>query len=115
MIRPGRISSQMINLLILITFSFVVFLLSPSEHQAEVVVSSFRYSYSAFILMILLTFIVAKRYHKLEVLSILSIASMIMVTSFLYYPKLVFIYGPLSLLAVFLLDKYQRTLEGIFS
>ncbi len=110
-----RVSSQMIKLLLLITFSFGVFLLSPSEFQAEVVVSSLRYSYPAFILMILLTFIVAKHYHKLEMLSILSIASMIMVTSFLYYPKLVFIYGSLSLFVVFLLDKYQRTLERIFA
>lgn len=111
----STVPAQIIKLSLLAIFSFAVFLASPSEYQAEIVVSSFRYSYPAFVLLILLSFIIAKRYHKMEILSILSIASMMMVTSFLYYPKLVFIYAPLSLMVSYLLHRYEKNLERLFA
>lgn len=106
-----KVPKGIYKLITLGLLSTIVFLISPSEKQPWIIVSSFRYSYSAFIPLILTVFLLAKVYKKLDFVYLLSIASMIMVTSFFYYPKLVIIYAPLTLAAIYLIDRYKDSLE----
>jgi len=90
---------------------FLVFLISPTDTKTWIMVSSMRYSYATFILAILIVFLYCKKIRKLDWLFLCSITSMIMVTSFNYYPKLVFIYGGCSLACCYLLEKYKSKFQ----
>ncbi len=89
--------------------SLVLFLFLPSAFQEHITVSVFRYSYPAFILFILCTFLIAEKYKKEELLSIISISNIfILGFPYTYYPKLVFIYIPVILLVLYFekINKY---------
>jgi hypothetical protein len=74
-------------------------------------VSSLRYSYPAFIPLILGTFLLAAQYDAAELLGYIAVGNMLMVTSLAYYPKLVLAYVPLALILNRLLYRYDLT-EG---
>lgn len=96
-------------------FCFIVFLISPSEKQSWIIVSSFRYSYVTFIPLILGVFLWAKSYSKLQFLSLISIASMIVVSSLMYYPKLTLFYIPAVISMAYVLERYKLFLRKLFS
>lgn len=94
---------------------FIVFILSPTDAKRWIMVSSIRYSYASFVLAILTVFLYCKKVKKMEWVFVASIVSMIMVTSFSYYPKLIFIYGSIAGLSFYALEKYKKKLQKLFS
>ncbi len=85
--------------------SYVVYLLSPCSPEPWIMVSSYRYSYPAFMVFILGIFLLAAKYKKGELLGYISFINMLSVLSMAYYPKLLFFYMPLGLLIMFFIDK----------
>lgn len=88
--------------------NFVLYFSYPCDFFEPIMVSSLRYSYTAFIPLLLATFILAEKINKKEMLGYFAIGNMIMVTSFNYYPKLVIIYIPLSFILFRLLGKVDE-------
>lgn len=88
----------------------------PTSLEPWSMVSTFRYSFPAFILLILGTFILAQKYKKEELVGYVAIACMINVLSMAYYPKLLLVYLPLSLLIFYFtktLIQVWRGLKGL--
>jgi hypothetical protein len=79
-----------------LNLSFFLFL--PTLPHFNNMVSSFRYSYSVFIPLILSLFLAAKLFHQEDVLCISALASLIIFPSFPYHPKILFILLPLLFL-----------------
>lgn len=93
------------RLFILGLTNFLLYFSFPTSEQPWIMVSSFRYSFPAFIPLMLGTFLLAAKYRKEELIGYLAIGNMLMVTSLEYHPKLVFIYVPLALLIFYLQKK----------
>ncbi len=93
------------KLFILGLTNFLFYFTFPTSEQPWIMVSSFRYSFPAFIPLMLGTFLLAAKYKKEELIGYLAVGNMIMVTSLEYHPKLVFIYVPLALLIFYLQKK----------
>ncbi len=89
-------------LCLLIYFTF------PTSEQSWIMVSSLRYSYPAFIPLILCVFMMASYFNKENLLGFAAIGSMLMVVSMTYYPKLTFIYIPLAFMAINFLHFYGK-------
>jgi hypothetical protein len=88
--------------------NFVFFFTFPTSDRPEIMVSSLRYSFPAFIPLMLGAFLLAQKYRKEELIGFIAIGNMIMVTSFAYYPKLVFLYIPLALATFYFLDIQKK-------
>lgn len=89
---------QNIRIYIIGTLAFILFLTYPTEKHTWIMVSSFRYSFPAFITLILGVFIIAAKYKKERIVCLISLGSMLNVISMAYFPKLLLIYLPLALL-----------------
>lgn len=96
-------------------FLFIVFLSFPTSDIPSIMVSSFRYSYPAMILLILSLFLLAKKYRFLNHLSLISLSSMISVVSFSYHPKLTIGVTLIGISSMYLLEKYNVPLKKVFS
>lgn len=95
-------NGQVLRIFLIGLCSLVLFLFLPSAFQEHITVSVMRYSYPAFILFILCVFLIAKKYKKEELIAIISIANIfIMEFPLGYYPKLVFLYIPLTLFVIY--------------
>lgn len=105
------LSSMQRRLLYISLVSLIIFLLSPTDVYKWIMVSSFRYSYPSLFPMILFLFILAKKYDRFELLSYIALGSMIMVTSFLYLPKLIIFYIPFAVVMHYFIAKYQKFFE----
>ena len=79
----------------------------PTSFDEWIMVSSFRYFLPSGIVFMYLVFYLAKKYGVEMWVGYVSIASMIFVTSLNYYPKLSLISIPLSLGAIYLVDKFS--------
>ncbi len=101
------ITDEIASLLLLGFGGLLLFLFYPTSHQPWIMVSSFRYSYPAFIPLILSIFLLAKKYKKEEVLAIFSFINILPVLSMEYHPKLLLIMIPLGLVIIFLIDKRE--------
>ena len=97
--------NAMTKLFLIGIINFVIFFTYPTDTQPWIMVSSFRYSYSTFIPLILGVFILASKYKKEEWLGYFAIANMLSVVSMTYYPKLLLIYLPFAILVIYLFDK----------
>lgn len=84
----------------------------PTSEQSWIMVSSLRYSYPAFIPLILCVFLLFTYLKKETLLGYAAIGSMLMVISMTYYPKLTVIYIPLSFLAVFIMNFYASKFKS---
>lgn len=102
--RHGNLDSVS-KLFLLGLINFFIFLTFPTSSQSWIMVSSFRYSFPAFIPLFLGFFLLAQNLKKEEWVGYLSIGSMIMVTSLNYYPKLMLFYMPLAFILFFLLQR----------
>jgi len=100
---------------VIILLLFIIFTLSPTDTKRWIMVSSIRYSYASFILAILSVFLYSKKSKKIQWLFLISITSMIMVTSFNYYPKLVLLYGAGALFCCYIFENYKKSLQKLFS
>ncbi|MFC1627469.1 hypothetical protein ACFL18_02880 [Patescibacteria group bacterium] len=83
------------NFILLGFFNFLVFLILPSGDSYQLHVSQFRFSYPAFIPLILSIFILAMEYKQETTIAILTLANILTLGSLSYHPKLLFIYLPL--------------------
>ncbi len=92
-----------VNLFLYFTF--------PTSAEPWVMVSSLRYSYQAFIPLILCAFLLASHYKKGYLLGFLAIGSMINVVTMAYHPKLTLIYFPLGLLVIYIFNKYEKVIK----
>ena len=87
------------------------FLFFPTSKEVWIMVSSFRYSYPVFIVIILGTFILAQKYNQRHNLGYFVIANMIMVTSFAYYPKLILFYMPIAFICFYLMQRHDQKIK----
>jgi hypothetical protein len=88
--------------------NFIFYFNFPTSSQVWIMVSSFRYSLPAFIPLILGVFLLAAKYKKEELIGYVVLANMINVLTMAYYPKLVLIYLPLSLLIFYVLNRNDK-------
>lgn len=96
------------KILILIgIINFAVFLFLPSDKYYNIVVSVFRYSYAAFIPIILSVFLIAQYFKKEMLISFLVLSGLIIVPELQYYPKLMFFFIPLALIIFYFEDVYS--------
>lgn len=90
------------QILLLGVFGIFVFLISPSWYEYDPIVSSFRYSYPTFIMLILSMFLFASSIKKTNYLIILAFANILLFPPLQYHPKLVFIIIPIAVLLEFM-------------
>lgn len=93
--------------------TFILFLTYPTEKHTWIMVSSFRYSFPAFITLILGVFIIASKYKKEKIVCIISLGSMLNVISMAYFPKLLLIYLPISII-IFYVFENKIKLQSIY-
>jgi hypothetical protein len=98
------------RILLMASVSMIYFLTFPTSSDDWIMVSSLRYSFPFFILLILAVFLIAQKLKRQDWLGYFVIGNMIMVTSFSYYPKLVFFYLPLAVLNYYLINKFEHHL-----
>lgn len=91
---------------------FLYFLTFPTSDQEWIMVSSFRYSYPVFIPLILGCFVLAKKFKREANLGYFAIANMLLVTSFVYLPKLIIFYLPITCICYYLLYKFEKKLKS---
>ncbi len=97
----------LLSLIGIVNFMFLS--VAPTDHFSWIMVSSFRYSYPMFIPLILATFLLASYYKKETWIGYFSIVNMLPVLTMSYFPKLVLLYLPLSLLFFYFFNKYEPT------
>lgn len=88
--------------------NIIVYFTFPCSERPEIMVSSLRYSFPAFIPLILGAFIVSSYYKKELLLGLVAVGNMIMVLSMTFYPKLTLIYLPLGFLVIYLMKKFEK-------
>ena len=96
------------KLFLLGLINFLFFFTFPTSEQPWIMVSSFRYSFPAFIPLILGVFLLAAKYRKEELIGYIAIGNMIMVISLAYYPKLVLLYIPIAIIIFYFINRYER-------
>jgi|SRR5579885_153010 len=84
--------------------NFICYFSFPASSQSWIMVSSFRYSFPAFIPLLLGMFMLGAVYKKEMLLGYIAVANMIPVLTMAYYPKLLFFSLPVGLLLVYVLD-----------
>ncbi len=85
--------------------NFIFYFTFPTSSQTWIMTSSFRYSLPSFIPLILVVFMLAKKYGKAELIGYFVIANMINRLTMAYYPKLIIIYLPISLAVFYFINK----------
>lgn len=95
------------KILLIASACIVYFITFPTSSDEWIMVSSLRYSFPFFILLILAVFLIAQKLKRTIWLGYFVIANMIMVTSFNYYPKLIFLYLPITLISYYLIGKFE--------
>jgi hypothetical protein len=88
--------------------SFLLFLTYPTNSQPWIMVSSFRYSYPVFIMLMLGVFLLGAQYKKEQYIGYISVACMINVLTMAYYPKLLIIYLPLALIIFYFFQRNKQ-------
>jgi hypothetical protein len=102
-----------ITKILLIGFiNFLIFLNFPTDQHTWIMVSSFRYSYPAFIPLILGVFLLAAKYKKELLLSFVAIACMLNDMTMTYYPKLIFIYLPLAFVLFYFFERQKKRIHS---
>lgn len=87
--------TQYLPLILIGSLCFVVFLFLPSDKYYNIAVSVFRYSYSAFITLILSIFLLAVKFKKENLLVIFALSNMIIVSELTFRPKFLILLLPI--------------------
>lgn len=87
-----------LKLLLFSILSLIVYLFLPSGESPSLITSGFRYTYVAFIPLVLIIFLNAQKYKKEVFLSIIAITNMVILPELSYHPKLLFFLIPIALL-----------------
>lgn len=102
-----------IKLFILGIILFIFYFINPSSHETWIMVSSLRYSYPTYIVLLLGLFILTQKYKKENYLFLIITAFAINPLTMSYYPKLSIIYFPLGLTIFILLDEDSKIKKKI--
>lgn len=95
------------KLLIVMGFlNLIVFSILPSDRYYNIVVSVVRYTYPAFIPLILSVFIISQKFKKEVLISFIVLSSLIIIPELSFYPKLMILFIPLSLIVFYFEDVY---------
>lgn len=81
-------------------FNLVVFLFLPSFNTYNVMVSNFRFSYPAFIPLILGVFLAGAKFKKEGEVSLLALTNMVVLSQLSYHPKLLLLMLPVLLFVI---------------
>lgn len=103
--------SDIQKVILLSLAAFITYPFSPASYQVWIMVSSIRYTYITFILLILAIFIFAARVNKQRVLAYFVIGNMILLHPVTYYPKLIFFYLPIAFVIFLILEKKIKFLK----
>lgn len=87
--------------------NFIIYFSFPTSYQPWIMVSSLRYSYPVFIPLILGIFILSQNYKKEDLLGYFSIINALPVLSMVFYPKLVLILLPVTIIFLYLFGKFK--------
>lgn len=87
--------------------NFLLYFSFPTSYQPWIMVSSLRYSYPVFIPLILGLFVLSQKYKKEDLLGYFSIANSLGVLSFVFYPKLILFFLPVSAIFLYFFEKYK--------
>lgn len=84
------------------------FLTFPTTSSPSIMVSSFRYSLPVFIPLILCVFLLGSKYKTETLLGYIAVANMLETITMAYEPKLLLVYLPIGLAAIYLADNEAR-------
>ena len=76
--------------------NFIIYFFMPSGPHDNLMVTGFRYTYPAFIPLVLSVFLIFEILKKQELLAVLSIINMVMLTEMSYHPKILLAFIPLG-------------------
>lgn len=96
-LKKNKVTNLPIKLIYLAVTNFILFLFFPSAPENNIHISNYRLAYPVFIPLILFVFIFAKVKDRVEELTTISIANMVMLPPMQIYPKLIFIYIPIAI------------------
>jgi len=98
------------NLILIGSLGLIVFSMLPSDEFYNIVVSVFRYSYPAFITLILAVFVISQKFKFEKYLAVFAITNFIFITQLQYRPKIVLLMLPIVLVIFFWEDirKYLK-------
>jgi hypothetical protein len=99
--------SQIFKLMLLALFCLVVYLFLPSGPYPNLITSGFRYTYPAFVCLILAVFLFAKIFAKEEILGIIAVTNMLIMPELSYHPKILIALIPVAI-AIFYPSKIEN-------
>ncbi len=103
--------SDIQKLILLSLAAFITYPFSPASYQEWIMVSSIRYTYITFTLLILAIFIYAAKINKQRFLAYFAVGNMILLHPITYYPKLIFFYLPTAFIIFLILEKKIKFLR----
>jgi hypothetical protein len=96
------------KLLILGALNFAIYFFLPSGPFPNLITSGFRYTYPAFIPLILLIFMIAQKFKKETELAIIALTNMVILPEISYHPKILILLIPIALI-IFRFLKVEET------
>lgn len=87
--------------------NLLCFFMFPTSSSQSIMVSSFRYSLPVFIPLMLCAFLLGSKYRIETLIGYIAIASMLDTFTMAYYPKLIVIYLPIALVAIYFADNFD--------
>lgn len=106
--RKNLLQEKTFLLVILGMINGLYFLFLPTLYRYNNMVSSFRYSYPAFIPLILSTFLLFQSWKKKELLAFFALINMLVLPTVPYHPKFLFFYIPLLILLSAFSSSFSR-------
>lgn len=100
----NREKKNILKLFLIGIVNFAIFTTFISSYQVWIMVSVMRYAYASFIPLILCVFLLGKIWNKEEDVAFFAIANMVMVNTFAYLPKLLFILIPVAFVVFKIVD-----------
>ncbi len=106
-----------LRLIVMPIFLILFFINLPSSNETHIMTSSFRYFLCALVPLILFVFVYFKKIQRIELLSIISLSSLMLVEFPLgYYPKLFIITVPICVgIYIWGYEYFSKSLEKRFS
>lgn len=99
------------KLLIISVLCLIVYLFLPSGPTPSLITSVFRYTYPAFVCLILSIYLLAKKFGKEVFLGIIALTNMIILPELSYHPKILIFLIPIALL-IWQEDLFPRKLKA---
>jgi len=101
------------TLLLLITLSFIVYLIFPSSDRYSAMVLTMRYIYNVFVLSVLLVFLIAQYFKKEIIIALIALTNVLIIFLPSYHPKILFIFTPVVFLIGILISYSNQILKKL--